>query len=112
MLCYMLYIYIYICMYVCMYVCKNDPIDQLLSPSSNRGGFERNEDSEGGECRALSAIVTVARPSWRVIQCGWRYYNLLTPTNDIDRSTNECAQAHSESMSPLMALRHMAFIFC
>jgi hypothetical protein len=37
--------------------------DELLPPSSNRVGFERNGDSEGGECRALSAIVTVARPS-------------------------------------------------
>ncbi|KAJ6951693.1 hypothetical protein NC653_040981 [Populus alba x Populus x berolinensis] len=53
----MLYIYIYIYIYI------YDPINQLLSPSSNRVGFERNEVSEGGECRALSAIVTVGRPS-------------------------------------------------
>jgi hypothetical protein len=46
-----------------LYIYINDPIDQLLPPSSNRVGFERNGDSEGGECRALSAIVTVARLS-------------------------------------------------
>ena len=48
----MLYIYIYI----------YDPINQLLS-QSYRVGFERNEDSESGECCALSAIVTMGIPS-------------------------------------------------
>lgn len=38
-------------------------INSSHQDGSNRVGFGTNEDSEGGDCRALSANVFVGRPS-------------------------------------------------